>query len=329
MRTINHRDKVIRHQKNYETFKSKFLSDIPTKLICFLIAAVMYIIVSFYQRSEKIIYKPISILGLKNTITIASTVPDKVAIKIRDRKKVLDAITDDMIKVELDLTEYTQVTGEKISVNFKYDTPSNLKSIFSSMTLYPEKLDIQLDYIKEKSVPIVISTLGDINTKFMIKEKRLFPSEVRIQGPSTILNTIDHIETEKINLADETKSFERIVKLDPKNSKIKLLGNQEINVFIEITEKNSSNILKINNIVYTKLSPKFRIIAENLPISLSLSGNVKNISPEEIVVSLDCSNIKNRGYHSVQDINFTLPSGYNIESYSPKSIIVYVSEIDN
>lgn len=313
--------------KLFETLKNTFLVDINIKLLCFLLAVVFYIFVAYSQLSEKTFVTKIEIKGSDSSLVISNSLPETVKVVLSDKKSVLDKISESDINVVLDLTEPYQNGQGIYTSKLQWNTPKVMKSFFSSITVTPEILSVEIESIKEKSVPVITPSVGELKSGYILKQKKSNPSEVRIRGPISVIDSIDNIETEKIDINGETESFERFLKLNIKNPKVKIIGSDEVSVYYMILKKTESKTVKINKVFVENLNPQFSAVIENLPLTLTLSGSeavISSLTESGIVISVDCSNVFIPGEYTYKSFNINTPSDVAVTTLSPKNIVVRI-----
>ena len=89
--------------------------------------------------------------------------------------------------------------------------------------------------LSKKVVEIKPVFSGELPAGYVLDRVRIDPSKIEIAGASTILDSLTAIDTEKIPLATETKSFHMEVQLElPEGVTV---TNKKVNVNIDIAEK--------------------------------------------------------------------------------------------
>ena len=118
---------------------------------------------------------------------------------------------------------YVECAVTKAQIDAKEPPPVSIKSEnvktrrvidnLNVQAIRPERLPLDLDYFIEKDVPVILVYDGnDVMPGSRVvdgdADKRV---KVRIRGPRKLLETIDHLETEKIPLSNMNRSFSRLV----------------------------------------------------------------------------------------------------------------------
>jgi YbbR domain-containing protein len=225
-----------KNKNNFSKILKKiFFENIKIKIICFILAIITYLLVGYFQRSEKIFYTKLNIIDLKETLTISNELPSSIKITIRDKNKVLEKISESDFNVRLDLSNIEKNTDNEMKL--KYDIPKEMQSFFSSIKLEPDSLKVSIEKLSEKNVPIIANSTGNLESGYVITRTIIDPSEVRIQGPERLLSKIKFIETEKININEEKESFIREVNLISPHHLVKIIGKEKIEISFEIEKE--------------------------------------------------------------------------------------------
>ena len=187
---------------------SRFFDNFKIKLLCFLLALGLYLSVGlFVQRVSKTYTVNIKIENLKENLVISNNIPKTVKITVKDKPDVFDKISDYDFNVRLDLNDV--LTPSKIKAKLKWDIPPQMKSLFGSIKVEPEEIEVETDELAEKNVSILINSVGMPAIGYIEKRAIVEPSSVRIQGPKSLLEKINSIKTEKISLEGLKESFSR------------------------------------------------------------------------------------------------------------------------
>lgn len=103
----------------------------------------------------------------------------------------------------------------------------------------PSSIEIVLDRIIEKRVPVQVDWDGKLRKDILISDVVISPKEAVISGPSLLVKDIQTIYTEKISLADLEQSITLNVNLNLNNSAMKIVNgsNGQFALKVEVSEK--------------------------------------------------------------------------------------------
>lgn len=251
----------------------------------------MYFLIGISQRSEKSFSVKLQVEGLKDYFIISNNIPDTLKIIARDKKNILDKMTEEDFNVKLDLSNIT--TTDTYTIKLGWDVPKTMKSFFSSIEVIPGVLTITIEQQSEKIVPIHVDYIGEVQTGFILKRTSVNPPNIRIKGPGTILtDKIKHIKTEQINIKGEEESFTRYVNLISPYSNVSLIGQDKVEVSFSITVEMDFRIFSYYRVIHNNLNKQFKAVFEKFPIRVKVTGPKRNIAAlrsEDIILSIDCA----------------------------------------
>ncbi|OHD20689.1 MAG: hypothetical protein A2Y34_14150 [Spirochaetes bacterium GWC1_27_15] len=315
----------------YKNLKKIFYENLNIKIICFILAIVTYFFIGVLQRNEKTFSCNLKLIGLKDYLIISNEMPSTVKVIVKDKKKTIDKITEEDFNIRLDLSNFD--TTDNYSVKLKWDIPKSMKSFFSAVEIVPDKVNITIEKVVEKNVPVILNYFGNLEHNYKIAKTIVNPQEVRIQGPEKIVNKITYIETEKININKEKMSFRREVNLHLPYNNVKLINKEKIEVYFEISELKdvSTLIFKQDAINFLSLKSQFKISQEKSSIYVKVKGSkteLEKLSPSNIFLFSDCSEINTEGIFNLK-IEANIPQNIEIVSISPEKIKITVEEKKN
>ncbi len=136
------------------------------------------------------------------------------------KKKTLNYSLTEMRRIKG--SNYYSITKENIN---------NLQAQLSAETVVlkinPDTLYFDLGVKKSKKVKVITNIELQFKPGFnLIKDYTIDPEFVTISGPSKVIDTISVINTETIKWLDISQSFDKKIKLKPKNNIISLSTNQ-------------------------------------------------------------------------------------------------------
>lgn len=317
---------------NIFSFFTEFMRrNFTVKLACFFLALILYVFVAFSEQTEKTFVKKLQIENLRDDLIISNSIPENIKVIVRDKKKVINKLSEDDFNVYINLDSITKdVSSEKIA-KVEYNIPQTMASFFSSITVIPESFAVNVEAIKEKSVRLSVPTAGVLRPGYYIKERRIEPVDVRIYGPESIINSIKVVETERVDISDEFESFERHVRINSLDPKVRLQGMQSNNatVYFVLAKKQGNKTISIERVYLTDLNKKFSGRVTNTPVSLTLVGSeaaIAELNDSDVVIGVDCSNVVVPGNYSYKKVDIVLPGGISVSSMNPQIIDITVTE---
>lgn len=306
-----------------DEIKSSFFNNFKIKLLCLLLAVLMYFSISIFQRNTKIYTTNLQVDNLKDYLVIANRVPETIRIIAKDKKDVFDKISEKDFNVHIDLSNISVGTGYKAKV--KWDPPKNMNSFFSSVKIEPAEIDVKVENLVEKNVSIIMNFVGAPAEGFVEKSSYVEPSIVRIQGPESIVGKIDNVKTETVNIEGIRESFRREVKLVSDYPMVKVLGDASI--YFEIIEKTDIVTFSFNTAVFQNLKEQFSARLES-SVEVSLKGpksTISAVTKDDFTLIIDCANVAFPGEYSYE-VNVKSPKDFNIISKKPGRVKIVVED---
>lgn len=214
----------------------------------------------------------------------------KVEIKVRGTRTALDALNKkenrDNIKANVDLSQfellYAKDVEEIVKVGVNPSIPSNLYSYTYQIVSYsPPFVEIKLDNVSEKTVPVTIDTIGNVAQGYISSNPEVSPSEISVVGAESELAKIDSVKV-ILDLANSTKNIEKSltpVILDKDGNKLTKLKLSQENVTATVSVNKQGQVVIADPEI--KGSPADGFFVESVdfePKIIEVLGDEKGIS---------------------------------------------------
>lgn len=181
---------------------------------------------------------PVEFMNPDNKMEIISSSTSSVKLLISGARPLINSLNPEQINITLDLSRST-VGVNKLAVikeNVLLPPGIQLKKI------EPTQLEITLDTMVEKELPIQPYWTGKLPEGLMIESARAVPQTVKVIGGGLTLQTMSTIFTEQIVLDNITESGTITVGLVLNPASLKLNADNEIQVQYQVAKKQSSTI---------------------------------------------------------------------------------------
>ena len=277
--------------------KSIFFEKLSTPLITFNLALLLWIFVVSNNDYSMVIDIPIEARNLSALKAHREEVPKYAQARLKgtgrdlfglylfknfiEFKAVID-LEGISKEYEFVLNDYFKNNPQKIVLPSKY-------SIEFIEIIYPSRIQISLDDMEEKQVPILSNITVMTEPGFMIiGEVDFEPNLITIAGPKEDLVLINHVKTQSDTLIDVNSSFSGYINLESKGKLINFSEDQ-IHYYANIEEISERIIAGIPvNII--NIPNNIRVFPSPQTVALTVIGGLKQISKlraEEINVTLD------------------------------------------
>lgn len=169
------------------------------------------------------------------------------------------------------------------------------------LSVNPNMLPLNIDIMDTKDVPVhPVSDSAEVMEGY--QASLVQPEKpVTIRGPKKLLDTIEYLETEKIPLANVTKSFSRQVDLvSPYDKNIEILsGKVKVEVKVEKNKPRAFDGIPVQ-VLFGRTGANNLIISKIQPESVTvLVDSVPDISQTQIHPFLDLSDVTRPGVYTV------------------------------
>lgn len=166
-------------------------------------------------------------------------------------------------------------------------------------TINPSQIELFIEEIVEKTLPITPQYQGQIQERYILKKIEIDPPSVKIRGPKSTLEDINVVLTDVINLNDLNQSVDVLVQLDLPYQTQQLLDDGVETYVAHIS---------IESVPIRKLFSKVRIELLNQTYETAINPKTFNLyleGPEDLVNSLDSSSL-----YGTIDVAEKEPSSY-------------------
>ncbi len=302
-----------------------FFNDFKIKLICVALAIAMYAFVGNVQMKEKVFASEITTVGLKEGLIISNTIPKNVSIAIKAKQDILDKITDNQFNVRLNLSDITS-TGE-YKIRLKNDIPPAMNNFFSTISIKNSTIPIVIDRLIEKSLSVKPRITGKLPGGFDLVNVTARPDTVTVEGPESILSTINSIDTRVIDISNISSSLTKPAELIRPSQSIKFITYGLVDLYIELKQQTSTYSLQSRRVLIKELRSGLSAFINEDSISIEISGNKSDIEEylsKNWVVSINCYDINKTGEYQKNLIPM-LPGQFKLISIEPKMVNLTVN----
>ena len=197
------------------------------------------------------------------------------------------------------------------------------------LAIHPDSFSMDLDYYFEKDIPVLPTfDMNELMPGYRIvdadAEKRV---KVRIRGPKKLLETIDHLETDKIPLSNMDRTFSCMVRPVLPNTvrgdNVRILSDT-VRMDIRIEEKLPRKLEYVPLRVLTDRLGANKLNIVNIePETVTVYvDDVPGVSRDQVHPFLDLSNLTQSGVRTV-DIKCWSDNGtIKVKSIEPKTATV-------
>ncbi|ORJ63047.1 CdaR family protein [Geothermobacter hydrogeniphilus] len=200
------------------------------KLISLIFALVLWFFVMGERRQEIGLSVPLNLGNIPEGMMIANEVPNLIDVRISGPRTLLMNLSPQDISISVDLKGLEPgITSFK-----RLDERLNIPSALRVTRLSPSYVDVKLERVKKKSVPVKVAVSGEPPEGYKLVKVSIKPSKVTIEGAESELKNVHQVQTEPVDLTGVKESFTLMVPVAYRGTYTRLIGQAAVEVQVTI-----------------------------------------------------------------------------------------------
>ncbi|WP_321365769.1 CdaR family protein [uncultured Desulfuromusa sp.] len=179
------------------------------KIISLILALLLWMFIMGERRLEVGYRVPLELQNIPQSLMVANEVPSMVDVRVSGPRTLQMKVSPNDISIIVDLTDLKPGLTTFKRLEERLNLPSGLRVT----RLSPSFIDLKLERIKQKRVPIKIALIGEPLSGFEVASIKAVPDEVIIEGAETELKSVSEVTTEDVDLNGVNEGFSLIVPL--------------------------------------------------------------------------------------------------------------------
>ncbi|MEN9723625.1 MAG: hypothetical protein RJB38_1611 [Pseudomonadota bacterium] len=300
-------------EKLLEQLKHSLTENLGTKIVSFLIALILWIVVLGSRSVEVSKDVPLEIIT-PSDLVVANEVPEKLSFRLSGPKAFLRSVVDrkeEPIRVNLIGNKPGLVTYRFFSDHIRLPLGVRVLSVT------PPSVLIKLEPMKKREVPIQILTEGALPTGLKLKSLVAIPERVTIQGPESKVDSVREVPSFPVKLPSIRSSLDRELPLDLGRFGVQLEGPApQLHIAIEGQSAN----FRIRNIEVQVLSEHQSRVEPAMVSALVHASpeDLKKINRTKIYATVDLRNRAKGTYRVAPQV--ILPEGVDAVRVIPEQV---------
>ena len=301
--------------------KISVFKNLPLKLIAFVLAVIIWVLVVGEQKSEVRLTVPLELRNLPTDLEIIES-RSEVEMTIRGFSSSIKRLTSRDFDVHIDLSNVV-----KGSNSFTI-SPEDIAGPVGSTVIQvsPSTVEVLLDATILKVLPVEPIIRGRPANGYVLGQVVSVPKTVKVTGAQSVLKNVTKVETEAVILDNSKERLSKKVKIKLPNSSFRIAKEDEI---VEVTAEIAPEMISrfFENIPLLVEEGEERQVSFS-PDSVTALINgpklqLQQLTSEEIPAEIETSSLP-EGQSTVQ-VKFTLPELVSVKVYYPKTIITSIS----
>lgn len=179
------------------------------KLISLVFALLLWMFIMGERRLEVGYLVPLELQNIPAGLMVANEVPSLVDVRVSGPRTLLMKVSPNDISIVVDLTDLKPGLTTFKRLEERLNLPNGLRVT----RLSPSFIDLKLERIKQKQVPIKIALVGEPLPGFQVGRVMAVPDKVIVEGGETELKSVTEVTTEEVDLKGVNEGFSVIVPL--------------------------------------------------------------------------------------------------------------------
>ena len=206
------------------------------KLISLVFALVLWMFIMGERRLEVGYRVPLELQNVPKELMVVNEVPSLVDIRISGPRTLQMKVSPNDISIIVDLADLKPGLTTFKSLEERLNLPSGLRVT----RLSPSFIDLKLERIKQKLVPIKFKLVGEPLPGFEIVGVKVVPDEVIVEGGETELKNVSEVITEDVDLTGVNDGFSLIVPLVHSGTYTRLKDEKTTEIQVEVQSMETS-----------------------------------------------------------------------------------------
>jgi YbbR domain-containing protein len=200
------------------------------KLISLLLALLLWVFIMGERRVEIGYRVPLEIQNMPEGLMVANEVPSVVDVRVSGPRTLLAKINANDISILVDLTDLQPGLTTFKRLEERLNLPNGLRVT----RLSPSFVDLKLERIKQKRVPIEVKLTGEPLEGYRVGRVSATPAQVVVEGAESEIKGVSRVPTEVVDLTGVDAGFSVIVQLDYRGNYTYLKETKTTEVQVDI-----------------------------------------------------------------------------------------------
>ena len=255
------------------SFLNKLTENLPIKIICFVVAILLYLFYQLTLIEKQILVIPLSV-EQSGGVVLKETVQSSVKVYVRTKNTT--QVHSDEVKACLNIDYITETGAYAIPVTLSVS--DELRSIDPlEIKVKPESVKVKVERKISSAAYVNVRTIGEVKHGYKICEMSVEPELVQFSGAESVVKSIKSFDTEVISLADISSDKEFLVRLQNPNRKVTVQNEPTYIVKVKVEPEISEKTVSYVKPVIQNLSENFEVNSSFETISFRLSGPVLSV----------------------------------------------------
>lgn len=300
------------------------LDDWIAKILCLVLAIVLYVFYQFSSLRERPLSVPLTLIASENLVP-ATQYPRTVRLVLRGESDEIFAIHENDLEAVLDLGTHTVPGTWRVPVKIlKRGTALAAEPL--NISIEPSEVSINLETKAYRLLEIIPEFRGQVAQGFEMVRWEVEPRTINAYGPVSVLDGVIQAVTEAIDLTGRDTDFSQRIRVLKADSVINFTTSEFVEVKITIRREQVSKVLPDISVMDLNLGTGLRINEALDSVSVKIRGErrlLENLQATSIVPSVDLTGVAAPGEYFVP-VHVVVPDGITVENVDPAELMVTI-----
>lgn len=307
----------------------RLLRNWPAKVLSFVAALMLLVFHNITTLEERFFSVPLE-LRLSQSLVPASDYPRQVRVRLRGDSEEVFRVVEENIIAFVDFSEHTD-EGEYRSAVRIAETEATARIDPLEISVEPQEISVLLEQKLVRSVEVEPTLSGFPPSGFELTNYQMNPSTVQVEGPESIVQDLEVLNTEEIDLAGKREDFTERVRIIRPDTLIQFPGGNVVEFRGFIEESVVLNTFEPVEVVVLGLAPELEL-ASNLPTGLvrvqATQRSLDETAATDVQLTADASTIAEPGSYELRVVP-QVPQGFVVLRYEPTTVRITVAAADD
>jgi YbbR domain-containing protein len=268
-------------------------------------------------------------LRLSESLVPASNYPRQVRVRLRGDSEEVFRVVEENIVAFADFSEHTSEGEYRAAVRIA-ETEATARIDPLEINVEPPEISVVLEEKLVRSIEVEPALSGFPPSGFELTNYQMNPSTVQVEGPESIVQSLEDLTTEEIDLAGKREDFTERVRIVRPDALIQFPGGNVVEFRGFIEESVILNTFEPVEVVVLGLNPDLEL-ASPLPSGLvrvqATQRALDETTATDVQLTVDASTIEDPGSYELRVVP-QVPQGFVVLRYEPSTVQISVAPAD-
>lgn len=262
--------------------------DIRTKGAILLVGIILWFSINLEKNFETTVSVPIRIINLKKGMIALNSIPKTVKVIIKGKgKELFFSDIAEFMYFEIDLSNVSNKKNFKINKSIFVNNSSENIELIS--VLQPLNVEVELDFLKTKFVPVVVRSFYTLKIGYLSSGKtKIIPESVLVSGPLGKVKKITCLYSEEFIDSNLTKNWNKTVKLLLPDTPAISYSHSSVKIMQKISKKGTNSFKCLVRVINAPENKE--IVTDPVSVVIDVFGAVDdlyNIDQKDFSITAD------------------------------------------